>query len=144
MSADPSADPIPYPKSTPSGEGLAADLARGSVPPSNVGDDDRPTDLAEPQGMRRADELIDRIAQSAHETIDRLAQSAHSAAQSAAPQLDKLQQGLSGSGGSMQSRADQMRDIGDEWVEGLSATVRDHPIAAVGVALAIGMLIARS
>jgi ElaB/YqjD/DUF883 family membrane-anchored ribosome-binding protein len=82
----------------------------------------------------RADDLIGRIAQSAHETIDRLAETA-------APHVNRLQENLSGD--ALQMRADEMREFRDEWAESLRCTVRDNPLAAVGVALAVGVLIAR-
>jgi len=82
----------------------------------------------------RADDLIGRIAQTAHETIDRLAESA-------APHVNRLQENLSGD--ALHQRADEMREIGDEWVESLRCTVRENPLAAVGVAVAVGLLVAR-
>ena len=81
-----------------------------------------------------ADDLIGRIAQSAHETIDRLAESA-------APHVNRLQENLSAD--ALHQRADEMRELRDEWTESLRDTVRDNPLAAVGVALAVGILIAR-
>jgi ElaB/YqjD/DUF883 family membrane-anchored ribosome-binding protein len=80
------------------------------------------------------DDLIGRIAQSAHETIDRLAESA-------APHVNRLQETLSGD--ALHQRADEMRDLRDEWTESLRSTVRENPLAAIGVALAVGVLIAR-
>ncbi len=82
----------------------------------------------------RADDLIGRIAQSAHETIDRLVESA-------APHVNRLQESLSGD--ALHQRTDDMREWRDEWTESLRTTVRDNPLAAVGVALAVGVLIAR-
>ena len=66
-----------------------------------------------------ADDLIGRIAQSAHETIDRLAETA-------APHVSRLQENLSGD--ALHMRADE---------------VRENPLAAIGVALAVGVLVAR-
>jgi len=80
------------------------------------------------------DDLIGRIAQTAHETIDRLADTA-------APHVSRLQESLSAD--TLHQRADQMRDMRDEWAESLRATVRENPLAAVGVALAVGVLVAR-
>ena len=82
----------------------------------------------------RADDLIGRIAQTAHDTIDRLAESA-------APHVNRLQENLSGD--ALHQRADEMRELGDEWVESVRSTVRENPLAAVGVAVAVGLLIAR-
>lgn len=82
----------------------------------------------------RTDDLIGRIAQSAHETIDRLAETA-------APHVNRLQESLSGD--VLHQRADQVRELRDEWTESLRETVRENPLAAVGIALAVGVLIAR-
>jgi ElaB/YqjD/DUF883 family membrane-anchored ribosome-binding protein len=95
--------------------------------------EDRVADAARDTALH-ADDLIGRIAQSAHETIDRLVESA-------APHVNRLQENLSGD--ALHQRADDMREWRDEWTESLRTTVRDNPLAAVGVALAVGMLIAR-
>lgn len=81
-----------------------------------------------------AEDLIGRIAQSAHETIDRLAETA-------APHVNRLQETLSGD--ALHQRADDVRELRDEWTESLRCTVRDNPLAAIGVAVAVGILIAR-
>jgi ElaB/YqjD/DUF883 family membrane-anchored ribosome-binding protein len=83
-----------------------------------------------------ADDLIGRIAQSAHDTIDRLAEVV-------APRVNRLQERVSGAGDSLQVRADHAREVTDEWAESLRCTVRESPLAAVGVALAVGLLVAR-
>jgi len=87
-------------------------------------------------GAASADDLIARIARTAHETIDRLAETA-------APRVNRLQESVSGLGDSLQARADHAREVGDEWAEAVRGTVRENPLAAVGVALAVGVLIAR-
>ena len=99
----------------------------------SIGADSRVADAARDTALH-ADDLIGRIAQSAHETIDRLAESA-------APHVNRLQESLSGD--VLHQRADDMREWRDEWTESLRCTVRDNPLAAVGVALAVGVLIAR-
>lgn len=98
-----------------------------------AGADSRVADAARDTALH-ADDLIGRIAQSAHETIDRLAESA-------APHVNRLQESLSGD--ALHQRADDMREWRDEWTESVRTTVRENPLAAVGVALAVGMLIAR-
>jgi ElaB/YqjD/DUF883 family membrane-anchored ribosome-binding protein len=87
-------------------------------------------------GAASADDLIARIARTAHETIDRLAETA-------APRVNRLQESVSGLGDSLHARADHAREVSDEWAEALRCTVRESPLAAVGVALAVGVLIAR-
>jgi ElaB/YqjD/DUF883 family membrane-anchored ribosome-binding protein len=129
------ASETPFP--TSSADPAQAAGADGARSPAMAGDA-RAGDAAVAEAARdgglRADELIGRIAQSAHETIDRLAESA-------APHVNRLQENLSGD--ALHQRADQMRELRDEWTESLRDTVREHPFAAVGVALAVGVLIAQ-
>jgi phosphoribosylcarboxyaminoimidazole (NCAIR) mutase len=77
-------------------------------------------------------EAFSRVVQSAHRTVDRLAEAA-------APQVQRLQEGLAAAG----DRTDHLRELGDEWAESLRTTVREHPIASLVAALAVGMIIAR-
>jgi len=81
-------------------------------------------------------ELLGRVVDTAHQTIDRLADRV-------APHVGKLEEGMHGAGDLLHERADQMRDIGGEWIDSMRTSVREHPIAAVGIALAVGMLVAR-
>jgi ElaB/YqjD/DUF883 family membrane-anchored ribosome-binding protein len=81
-------------------------------------------------------EMLHNVAQGAHQTIDRLAEQVQ-------PQLQRLQENMAGATEMMDERADQLRMVADEWVETLRCTVRDNPLAAVGTALAIGLLVAR-
>jgi ElaB/YqjD/DUF883 family membrane-anchored ribosome-binding protein len=75
------------------------------------------------------DDMLTRVVQGAHQTIDRLAETA-------APHVQRLQQGLD-------SKSGQVREMSDEWTESLRSTVRDNPIAAVATAVAVGLLLAR-
>lgn len=81
-------------------------------------------------------ELLQRMVVGAHDTIDRLAESA-------APQLQRLEAGVTGANDALHAKADQVRQGGDAWAESLRCTVRDHPLAALAAALAVGALIAR-
>src|SRR5262245_36690570 len=83
-------------------------------------------------GAAYADDLIGRIAQGAHQAIDRLAEGA-------APHVSRLQESMSGAGESLQLRADRARETADEWTESLRCTVRENPLASLGVALAVGL-----
>jgi ElaB/YqjD/DUF883 family membrane-anchored ribosome-binding protein len=106
--------------------------------PNGSGESDYGSSLDETAeaSAARAEDLIQRIAQTAHQTIDRLAETA-------APHVSRLQEGISGAGGTLQERADRAREVSDEWAETLRCTVRENPLAAVGVALAVGLLVAR-
>ncbi len=81
-------------------------------------------------------DLMSRVVQGAHQTIDRLAETA-------APHVHKLTQNVNSAGSALHDRADQAREMGDEWAESVRSTVRENPLAAVGVALAVGLLIAK-
>ena len=74
-------------------------------------------------------DVLNRVVQGAHHTIDRLAETA-------APHVQRLQDGIG-------TRAGHVKQVGDEWAESLRCTVRDNPLAAVAMALALGVLIAR-
>lgn len=96
----------------------------------------KPTGATQGESIPQANELVDRVAQGAHDTIDRVAESA-------APHLQRLQQGLSEANQTLHERADQARQRGGEWRDELRGTVRQHPVAAVAAALAVGALIGR-
>lgn len=76
-------------------------------------------------GAATDEHLLERVVQSAHEGIDALADSA-------APHVQRFQEGLA-----------VARDTGEEWAESVRCTVRQHPLAALAAAAALGMLVAR-
>jgi len=80
--------------------------------------------------------LADRMAQGAHHTIDRLAATA-------GPHIEHMEVALAGATEHVKDQARHAREMGDEWVDGLRATVRRNPLSAVAAAMAIGALIAR-
>ncbi|WP_416762950.1 DUF883 family protein [Roseateles sp. So40a] len=83
-----------------------------------------------------AADLVNRVADKAHATIDKLATTA-------VPAAEQLQKSLEDTNSMLHDRADRLRATGNEWCDGLRANVREHPLMAVGTALAVGMLIAR-
>ncbi|MEO8187692.1 MAG: hypothetical protein ABI580_10055 [Burkholderiaceae bacterium] len=86
-----------------------------------------------------------RAADSAHGTVDHVAQGAHEAvdriADKAGPAVDRMRS----AGSDIQT--DMSTKFGDlanaEWVESAREEVRARPLAAVGVALAAGLLLSR-
>lgn len=112
-------------------------MATTSFPSSSTpaGDSLPPDGVANAPGAPRA-ELLDRVVETAHQAIDRLADTA-------APHVQRLQQGMASAGDALHQRADQAREMGDEWAESLRCTVRENPLAAVATALVVGVLIAR-
>lgn len=85
---------------------------------------------------RSGTDMFARVVQGAHETVDRLAETA-------APHVQRLTQGVGNASGSLHQRADQMREVSDEWAENLRDTVRENPLAALAAALAVGVIVAR-
>ena len=83
-----------------------------------------------------AGERLTRVVQGAHDTIDRLADQA-------APQLQRLEQGIAGASDALQGQAHRLRETGEQWTESLRGSVRDNPLSAMAAALALGVLIAR-
>jgi ElaB/YqjD/DUF883 family membrane-anchored ribosome-binding protein len=67
--------------------------------------------------------VVDRVAASAHEAVDKAAH----AATAAARVIDK--------------KGSQLKDLQSEYLDSCRAQVRDHPLAALGVAVAAGFLI---
>jgi len=124
---------VPFPTS-PTSTPLSPAAATASEAP--LADDDARPRTTWRGDAAAADDVIGRIAQSAHETIDRLAETA-------APHVNRLQESVSDTGQALQARADRAREVTDEWAESLRCTVRESPLAALGVALAVGLLIAR-
>ena len=90
------------------------------------------------RATRRAEgqDILSRVVKGAHEAIDRLAETA-------APHVHRLEDSVGTAGVSMRTRADQAREVGDEWAESLRNTVRENPLAAVATAVALGVLVAR-
>lgn len=84
----------------------------------------------------RSDELLNRVVQGAHETIDRLAGTA-------APHVHRLHEQVTHAGESLHLNGSDLSAMSDEWANSLRSTVREHPIAAMATALAVGMLVAR-
>ena len=111
----------PIPNDNPGMPAGPASLADGAVPPAGNGS---------------APDLLHSVAEGAHQTIDRLAEQA-------TPHVQRLQENMAGASDLLGERADQIREVTDEWVETLRCTVRENPLAAVGAAIAVGLLVAR-
>jgi ElaB/YqjD/DUF883 family membrane-anchored ribosome-binding protein len=98
--------------------------------------------VPEPRGMSSGagslsgDDLMNRVVQGAHQTIDRLAEQA-------APHVQRLEEKLTGADDVLHERADQLREVGEGYVRSLRESVRENPLAAVGAALVLGLLVAR-
>jgi ElaB/YqjD/DUF883 family membrane-anchored ribosome-binding protein len=113
-------------------QGLNQGLHQG--PDQNLNPNPVPGTMAQDTGAAAA--MVTRVVQGAHEAID-------SIAEHATPALERLEQGLSQSGEVLHEKAGQLRATGDEWAESLRDNVRQHPLAALAAALAVGVVIAR-
>jgi ElaB/YqjD/DUF883 family membrane-anchored ribosome-binding protein len=71
---------------------------------------------------RTMDKTVDRLGQTAHSAVDR----ATSAAQQMADRVGQ--------------KGEEWMELKDNWVEGARDYVREHPIAALGIAAAAGYL----
>lgn len=87
-------------------------------------------------GPQAGSDLMSRVVQGAHQTIDHLAGQA-------APHVQRFEQKLAGADDMLHERADQLREMSDGYVRSLRESVRENPLAAVGVALVLGLLLAR-
>lgn len=117
-----------------------ADLSYPNSPtsPSSDSNNDylKPTTPPTTPDATAGNDMLARVVQGAHQTIDKLADTA-------APHVQKLQEGVASAGEMVSDRTAQARELGDEWAEALRTTVRDNPITAVVTALALGLLVAR-
>ena len=77
----------------------------------------------EPTGTRSGTEHIERASSSAHDAVDRVAQTASAYAERFGEQAEALM------------------EMKDNWVEGARDYVREHPIAALGMAVAAGYVL---
>lgn len=93
-------------------------------------------DSAVEKGAAVGHDVLNRVVQGAHQTIDRLAGSA-------GPAVQRVQDGVTAASEAISQRAQDARELGDEWAESLRSTVRDNPLTAVITALAVGVLVAR-
>lgn len=102
-----------------------------------------PTTSEQPHGKLSASEappaaadMVDRLAQGAHATIDRVASQA-------SPVAERLQRNLHGAEEKWHQGVDELRHTSEEWTKTLRCTVCEHPLAALGTAALLGLLIAR-
>jgi ElaB/YqjD/DUF883 family membrane-anchored ribosome-binding protein len=71
---------------------------------------------------RTLDKNIDRLSQNAHGAVDRAANAASSMAERVG------------------QKGDDLMELKDNWMEGAADYVREHPLAALGIAAAAGYL----
>ena len=80
--------------------------------------------------------LLERAVQGAHETVDRLAESA-------TPAVEQLSAGMDQASAAISEHAEEISALQREWTAALREAVREHPIAAVLTAAAVGVLLGK-
>lgn len=80
--------------------------------------------------------VVDRVAQTAHEAIDRVAAKA-------GPAMEKVRGSASSYREQLHAKADQLGAMEEQWIESARGYVREHPFTALAIAAVAGMLIAK-
>lgn len=79
---------------------------------------------------------FENVVQDVHDTVDKLAEAA-------APAVEQLSAAVEGAGSALNAQVDEALALQREWTDALRAAVREHPIAAVLTAAAVGVLVAK-
>ena len=135
MATTPSSTPdTSFPKA-----GTTTPSSASPATPSSGGSGSRPAaaaDAAIDLAAVAERDVMRRVVQGAHEAVDRIADKA-------IPAVERLRGSYNEAADSLTQRADQAVDLKDEWTESLRTAVREHPLAAIGTALAVGVILAR-
>lgn len=91
---------------------------------------------AQPSPQRSAPEWVHSLAEGAHDTINHLAEQA-------VPHAQRLQEQWTNAEELLEGGTDELREMSDAWLDTLRSSIREHPLACVGVALALGVVVAR-
>ena len=83
-----------------------------------------------------SDPAIERMARSAHSAVDRVAGTASTAA-------ERVRSGVQSAVGTVNEKMHDLSSTREMWADNARERVREHPLAAIGVALAAGYLLAR-
>jgi len=108
----------------------------GSRPGSAAGAAAATADAAIDQAAAAERDVVRRVVQGAHEAVDRIADKA-------IPAVERLRGQYNDAADALRQKADQAADLKDEWTESLRTAVREHPLAAIGTALALGVILAK-
>lgn len=132
---------VPYPTSSSTEEDKpSSNLSSGTgstasaVSSADLGPTGASSGTASPNGS--AQPTIERVAESAHRVVDQLAGKA-------GPAVDRLRSTVTGARDSMGQRLSELSHTREEWMDSARESVRRNPLAAVGLAAAVGYLLAR-
>lgn len=116
---------VPYPTSTSTTD----DLASGSASTRSNGTTTGATGAATPP-------VVERVAESAHRVVDQLAGKA-------GPAVERLRGSMSDARESVNQHMADFSQTREEWAESARESVRRNPLAAIGIAAAVGYVLAR-
>lgn len=80
--------------------------------------------------------MIDRVVHGVHQAVDRMAEKA-------VPTAERVKSGVSGAAEAVQSKADHLGEMQEEWLTACRDSVRDHPLKSVGLAVVAGVVLSR-
>jgi ElaB/YqjD/DUF883 family membrane-anchored ribosome-binding protein len=103
---------------------------------TSIGRDPLSSELPSSVSGAVSGQTVDRVVRTAHNAVDRVAGTASSA-------VERVRSGLSGAASTVSDKMHGLSDTRAVWVDNCRQSVREHPIAAVGIGLAAGYLIAR-
>ena len=116
---------VPYPTSTSTTD----DLAAGSASTRSNGASTVTSGAATPP-------VVERVAESAHRVVDQLAGKA-------GPAVERLRGSMSDARESVNQHMADFSQTREEWAESARESVRRNPLAAIGIAAAVGYVLAR-
>lgn len=130
---------VPYPTSTP--DDTSSDLSSGTGATSGTGSASSAGSAsangsAATMGGSSMQPVVERVAERAHRVVDELAGRA-------APAVDRLRSTVTEAKDSMGRRMEDLSHTREEWMDSARESVRRNPLAAVGLAAAVGFLLAR-
>lgn len=83
-----------------------------------------------------ADDAVQRVALGAHVMVDQ-------AAEKASPAIERLRSGVNHAAETVRSATRELGELQERWIANARGCVRDHPLLAIGVAVAAGMIVSR-
>lgn len=87
--------------------------------------------------------VADSVKQGAKDAMDRVSDTAEHLADQAAPVMDRVKGGIDSATDAVRSHAEDVGAMSEDWMKSMRDTVREHPIAAIALAIVAGMVINR-
>ena len=118
---------------TPEGSPYPSEGASGASNNATNGDAGKASGGDKPSGSEK---VIDRVVHGVHQAVDRMAEKA-------VPTAERVKSSVSGAAEAVQSKADHLGEMQEEWLTACRDCVRDHPLKSVGLAVVAGMVLSR-